>query len=147
MLSNVQGLCSADQRTAHGKPLHQTSASAPAPPGEEGRVTHRGNGPFLKGGLSAAGCQGTSSYSRVSASHADATSKANVSPAAITGACRGNCVFLSLQPATVIPPAVCPSLSVILPQETASASGSPRGDAVKNVLYVLSFCYYFCVRF
>lgn len=125
----------------------------PLLPRRGGGVTHRGNGPFLKGGLRAAGCQGTSIYSRVSvqrtesACHADATSKANVSPAAITGACRGNCAFLSLQPATVIPPAVCPSLSVILPQETASASGSPRGNAVKNALYVLSFCYYFCVRF
>lgn len=81
------------------------------------------------------------------ACRAKATSKANASPAAVTGACRDNRAFLTLQPATVIPPAVCPSPSVILPRESASASGSPRGDAVKNASYVLSFCYYFCMWF
>lgn len=78
---------------------------------------------------------------------ADATSNINASPAAITGACRGNCTFLSLQPATVIPWAVCPSPFVTLPRESASARDSPQGNAVKNALYVLRFWFHFCIWF
>lgn len=108
--------------------------------------------PISKGSLRAGGCQGTficrvSVWRMETACHADATSNLNASPAAITGACRGNCTFLSLQPATVIPWAVCPSPSVILPQESASARGSPQGNAVKNALYVLSFWFHFRMWF
>lgn len=105
-----------------------------------------------KSSLRAGGCQGTficrvSVWRIETACHAVATSNTNASPAAITGACRGNCTFLSLQPAIAIPWAVCPSPSVILPRESASARGSPQGNAVKNALYVLSFWFHFCIWF
>lgn len=105
-----------------------------------------------KSSLRAGGCQGTficrvSVWRIETACHAVATSNTNASPAAITGACRGNCTFLSLQPAIAIPWAVCPSPSVILPRESASARGSPQGNAVKNALYVLSFWFHFCMWF
>lgn len=106
--------------------------------------------PISKGSLRAGGCQGTficrvSVWRMETACHADATSNMNASPAAVTGACRGNCIFLFLQPVTVTPWALCLSPSVILPRESASARGLPQGNAVKSASYVLSFC--FCMWF
>lgn len=137
---NVQGLCSAAHSTGPGPLLS---------PGEG---THWGNIPFPKDSLRVAGCQGMSIcrapvWRMETDCQADATSKANASPDAVIGTCRGNHTFLFLQPATVIPLALCPSPSVILPRESASASGSPQDDDVKNALYVLSFCYHFCMCF
>lgn len=65
-------------RSAHGKPPHRPSTSAPAPPRES---SHCG------GSARAAGCQAVSIcrvsvQRRKTAHHTDATSKANASPAA-----------------------------------------------------------------
>lgn len=90
----------------------------------------------------AAGCQDMSTQRMETACRAAATSKANASPAAVTRASRANQTFLSLQPAAVMPLALCLSPSATLPPASASASSSPQADAVRNALYVpKDFCW------